>query len=386
MRWIAALLILAGAGGAYWWWQQRPDAPQYVTAPVTSGPVVRSIVTTGSVNPVVTVQVGSYVSGVIQSLACDYNTEVKAGQLCAKIDPRPYQVVVDQNTANLASGEAQLNKDTASLVYAKANYARDLKLSKQKIVSQDAIDTDKSALDQALAQVDLDKATVDQRRAALAASQVNLDYTNIVSPVDGIVVSRNVDVGQTVAASFQTPTLFLIAQDLTKMQVDTNVSESDVGGAKVGQRTTFTVDAYPDKTFEGHVVQVRQAPITVQNVVTYDVVIGVDNPNRELFPGMTANARIVIDERPSAVRVPLQALRYNPQRAPRPTQAGSEAPAHVWALTDGKPRQIAVTTGLNDGTYVEITGGDVKPGDAVIVNEARSAAGATAPQVAPLRL
>src|SRR5450759_4645364 len=245
IRWLLALALAVGGAG-YLWWYSRPDAPQFVTAAVTRGDVVRSVITTGAVNPVVTVQVGTYVSGVIQALHCDYNTEVKAGQLCAKIDPRPYQVVVDQNVDHLASARAQLRKDAAAVVFSKIIYARDLKLLKHGGVSQETVDTDKSNLDQNIAQVVLDEATIQQRQAALDAAQVNLDYTSIISPVDGLVVSRSIDVGQTVAASFQTPTLFLIAKDLTKMQVDTNVSESDVGGAKLGQKASFTVESYPN--------------------------------------------------------------------------------------------------------------------------------------------
>src|SRR5262245_51303784 len=268
--WIAlGAASLAVSGSAAFWTRSRPQA--YVTEPVAQGAMSRAIVTTGSVNPVVTVQVGTYVSGPIQSISCDFNTQVEAGQLCAKIDPRPYQEALDQAKASLATAVAQLHKDGASLEYAKVNYERDRGLLGGGVVSQDTVDSDRSSYDQAAAQVRLDAATIDQRQAALDAAQVNLDYTDIVSPVRGTVVSRNVDVGQTVAASFQTPTLFLIAKDLTEMQVDTNVSESDVGEARVGQRAVFTVEAHPHQDFEGRVVQVRRAPITVQTVVTYDV-------------------------------------------------------------------------------------------------------------------
>src|SRR5262245_31753440 len=233
--WIAVGTGRFAASGAAAWWTRPPPAA-FVTEPVTRGSVARAIVTTGSVNPVVTVQVGTYVSGPIQSISCDFNTQVEAGQLCAKIDPRPYQEALDQARANLAAAVAQLHKDEAVLAYAKQNYERDLGLLHDGIVSEDAIESDRSSRDQAAAQVRLDQAAIDQRHAALDAAQVNLDYTDIVSPVKGTVVARNVDVGQTVAASFQTPTLFLIAKDLTQMQVDTNVSESDVGEARVGDR------------------------------------------------------------------------------------------------------------------------------------------------------
>jgi HlyD family secretion protein len=384
-RWSVALAAVVLSALVYLWWTERPDAERYVTAAATRGPVVRTITTTGAVDPVITVEVGAYVSGTIQSCSCDYNTQVKAGQLCAKIDPRPYQVVVDQDTANLGNARAQLDKDRAGLAYAKVSYERDAGLLGRGIVSRDTVDNDKSVYDQAVAQVKVDESTISQREAELHAAQVNLDYTNIVSPVDGTVVARNITIGQTVAASFQTPTLFLIAQDLTKMQVDTNVSESDVGNAKVGQRATFTVEAYPARTFSGRVAQVREAPITVQNVVTYDVVIAVDNPDFALLPGMTANTRIVTDERDDVVRVPLQALRFTPQGVPRAGGRASgdaeasvrDRPAHgrgdrdkaVWVLRTGAPERVAVFTGLVDDSFAEIVKGEIAPGDRVVVDE-----------------
>lgn len=390
--WVWGAFVIVAAIGVYIWWNLRPVPPRYVTTPVARGSIVKAIATTGTVNPVVTVQVGSYVSGVIQALHCDYNTVVKAGQLCAKIDPRPYQLLVDQNTANLASAKAQLEKDRASLAYAKTNYERDLSLLKEGVVSQDTVDTDKSAYDQGKAQIALDEAAIQQHQAALNAARVNLSYTDIVSPVDGIVISRNIDVGQTVAASFQTPTLFLIAKDLTKMQVDTNVSESDVGAAKVGQKASFTVEAYPDKTFWGQVTQIRQAPITVQNVVTYNVVVSVDNPQLELLPGMTANTRIVADERKDVLRVPIQAIRFTPsglQFAKQGSRAdGAATPgegSRVWVLRDGRPHPVPVTTGLSDNTYIEITGGELKADDSVIVNAITSSSGDSTPRSSRLR-
>lgn len=389
LRWAVAVIIVAIGGTAYMYWQQRPEKPQYVTAAVTRGTVARTINTTGTVNPVVTVEVGSNVSGRIQAVLCDFNTQVKAGQLCAKLDSRPYQVVVDKETANLASARAQLRKDQATLAYAKINYERDQRLNKQGIVSQDVVDKDKSAYDEAVAQVGLDEAEIQQHEAALRAAQVNLDFTDIVSPVDGTVVSRNINAGQTVAASLQSPVLFLIAKDLTKMQVDNNVSESDIGNAKVGQKATFTVDAYPNRTFIGKVVQVRQAPITVQNVVTYDVVVGVDNPEAQLLPGMTANTRIIIDDREDVLRVPVLALRYSPERvigaasgrpearAQTPGERGAgrergrdrDRGSRVWVERNGEAVAVEVVVGLDDGTFAEIVRGEIKPDDRVITNE-----------------
>jgi HlyD family secretion protein len=334
------------------------------------------VTATGTVNPVLTIIVGTYVSGVIQELSCDYNTRVKQGQICAKIDPRPYQTVVDQNKANLAEAKAQLQKDRANLAYAELTYERNARLAQTSAVSKETLDNAKSLLDQARAQIGVDEATIAQRQAQLATAEVNLGYTNIVSPVDGTVVSRNVTVGQTVAASFQTPTLFLIATDLTQMQVDTNVSESDIGGIKEGNRANFTVDAFPKRTFAGTVSQVRQSPQTLQNVVTYDVVVGVDNSDLALKPGMTAATRVVIAERNNVLRVPSQALRYSPAglRGKPPDRS------QVWVLRDEKPVAVTVTTGLDDDTFAEIVQGELQPGDKVIVSEQHEAAKAALPR------
>ncbi|HSP48856.1 MAG TPA: efflux RND transporter periplasmic adaptor subunit [Pseudolabrys sp.] len=377
---IAGLLSLAvlAAIGVAWWLATAEATVRYTTAPVTRGDVTRAVTATGTVNPVLTIIVGSYVSGVIQEINCDYNTEVKKGQVCAQIDPRPYQTVVDQNSANLTQAKAQLVKDQANFDYAQINYDRNARLAQTNAISKDAFDIAKNALDQARAQIGVDQATIAQRQAQLAAAQVNLDYTKIVSPVDGTVVSRNVTVGQTVAASFQTPTLFLIATDLTKMQVDTNVSESDIGGIKDGDRALFTVDAFPKRTFEGTVTQVRQSPQTVQNVVTYDVVVSIDNADLALKPGMTAANRIITDQRTDVLRVSSQALRYAPVTAGATRRSGTSGrtrPAEqgrVWVLRDGKPVRVAVTTGLDDDTYTEVVKGELNPGDLVIIAEQRS--------------
>lgn len=362
----------------------NPASSKFITTPVKKGSIASSIVTTGTLNPVATVQVGTNVSGTIQTLYCDFNTKVKAGQLCAKIDPQPYQVAYDQAAANLKSADAQQKKDYANYVYTKVNYDRDRSLLKTGVVSQDTVDLDKSALDQAVAQNAVNDANIKQKQAALSAAEVNLNYTNIVSPVDGTVVSRSIDVGQTVAASFQTPTLFLIAKDLTQMQVDTNVSESDVGAAQAGQKATFTVEAYPDQTFDGKVTQVRKAPISVQNVVTYNVVVATNNSKLTLLPGMTANTRIITAERNNVLLVPIQALRFSP--AGKTNGNNTSEQQHVYVLRFGLPKKIPVTVGISDGANAEITSSDIKVGDAVIVNEISSDSNEnTAPQRSMLR-
>lgn len=331
--WLLLLIMIAAAAGTYYWWNKAHTKPRYVTAEVSQGDVERSVNVTGSINPRTTVQVGSYVSGTVKTLSCDYNTQVKAGQVCATIDPSTFQVAVDQAAAQLNSSKAQLHKDEAALVYAKGVFDRDTKLLKDGVVAQEVADNDKNVFKQATSQIDLDKASIVAAEANLKSAEVNLGYTKIISPVTGTVLTRSVDVGQTVASSLQTPTLFLIGKDLTKMQVDANVSEADVGRIKVDQDVSFSVQAYPDKTFEGKVKQIRRGPITVQNVVTYDVVVSVDNPELLLFPGMTADAEIVTDARENVKRVPLAATRFTPDgmhgggdTSRAATETGNESP------------------------------------------------------------
>jgi HlyD family secretion protein len=375
----AAVAILAAVGGLAYWFNARQVSISYVTAPVTRGGVARAVTATGTVNPVLTVTVGSYVSGVIRDQYCDFNTRVRVGQLCAKIDPRLYQAAVNQDRANLANARAQLLKDRAVLAYDKVAYQRDEGLVKRGIVSQDTVDSAQSAYTQALAQIQVDTAAIQQNQAALESALVNLGYTDIISPVDGTVVSRNVTIGQTVAASFQTPTLFLIATDLTQMEIDTNVSESDVGGLREGDEATFAVEAYPNRSFAGKVLQFRQAPQTVQNVVTYDVVIGVDNRDHVLKPGMTATARIIIDQRKDVLRIPDQALRYSPAGAARGSAASAGHP-DIWVLRDGRPSPVSVGIGLDDDSNTEVVEGDIHVGEQVIVSERRTRGAAAASQ------
>ena len=380
-RWLAiGALVLFAAGGAWWSMRSAPSV-RYLAIPATRGAIARMVTTTGTVNPELTIIVGSYVSGVLQELYCDYNTRVKAGQVCAKIDPRPYQMLVNQSKAMLGVARAQLAKDEANRDYTKLNDQRNRMLLAQDSVSKDAADLAKNAYDQAQAQVGLDQATIDQYQAALDAAEINLGYTDIVSPVDGTVVSRNVTQGQTMAASLQTPTLFLIATDLTKMQVDTNVSESDVGGVKEGDKATFTVDAFPGRVFQGWATQVRQSPQTVQNIVTYDAVISIGNQDLALKPGMTASTQIIVDQRDDVIRAPNQAFRYAPgglvgARGPEavaPPGAGQQA--RLWVLRDGQPVATPVALGLQDENYTEIVKGELGPGDQVIVGEERGANG-----------
>ncbi len=399
LPWTALALLIVVAAAAVWWWRGRNSPLRYVTARVTQGDIQRAVNMTGALNPVVTAQVESFVSGNIKSWSCDYNTPVTAGQICALIDPLPFQVIVDQDTASLHSAMAQLAKDRVAAANQAVIYAYDQKLIDQGIVSRETLNADKATLDQNQAQVNLDLANIAQQRALLHGAQVNLGYTKIHSPVNGMVITRYIDVGQTVVSSLSAAPLFLIGKDMHLMQVDTNVSEADVGGVRPGQRTYFTVQSYPNRTFWGSVRQVREGPITVQNVVTYDVVIDVKNDDLALFPGMTADAHIITAERNNVLRVPLPAIRFNPEglgRSPRAagqghgggeerhpagsaggTHAGgarsgaSGGRAQIWLLRDGKLVSVRVRTGLDDGTLVEVAGEDLKVGDVVVINAVR---------------
>ena len=369
---IAAVIVITAAAAAYLFWTRGPAEPQggYITDRVTRGPVTATVTATGTVNPVTTVQVGTYVSGPIIAIDVDFNSPVRKGQRVAKIDPAPFLVKVQSGDANLANARAQVKKSRADLELKKLTLDRTTELRHRDLIAQNDLDTAKSNYEQAMAQLALDEAGVKQAQSALDEARINLNYTDITSPVDGVVVSRSVDVGQTVAASFQTPTLFQIAQDLTKMQVNASVSESDIGAVREGQRAVFSVDAFPGREFQGAVTQVRNAPVTVQNVVTYDVVIDVDNPDLSLKPGMTATVTIINGERDEVARVPLRALSFAPDGAKAATgrtPRGATEPA-VWRLTaTGTLERVPIETGLRDDQFVEVTGGGLEVGDELAI-------------------
>jgi HlyD family secretion protein len=537
LRWLLLVLVLAaGLSGAYLYSQSTGNAPRFRTTPVTRGTITAFVTTTGNLNAVITVQVGSQVSGQVKELFADFNSEVKRGQLIARIDPATFEATlaqvkaeqdaaeaavlnqaaqveraraeVDNARAALAVARAQTAKSNAALLDARRDLTRKQGLFGQELIARSDLDTAQAVHDQADAQLESSRAqelalasaikaaeaqfkvteaqlkgaeaAVRQKRAAVQQAQVNLEYTFIRAPVDGVVISRNVDVGQTVAASLQAPTLFTIAQDLTKMQIDTNVDEADIGRTQVGQRVTFTVDSFPAETFNGQVVQIRKASRTVQNVVTYNVVIAVSNPDLKLLPGLTANVRIVTTTKPDVLRVSNAALRFRPPGeevpgAPAPPAPSATMPfqrpappspeeikgrlvkalkltdeqqkkldpildearsqfmglnripqeqrrtagqrireesrvkiralltpeqqaifdqmpqgqgsrggaagqsGRVWVLgSDGKPRPVAVRTGISDGSSTELLGDELKEGEEVLVGTV--AAGSAAPR------
>jgi len=369
---LIAALILFG---------QKGNGPEFRTDPVTRGDIQQAVTATGTVNAVTTVLVGTQVSGTLKTLYVDFNSRVKKGQLIAQIDPSTFESQVQQSQANLLSAQANLEKADTTLVDAKRTFDRNKDLFSKNLIPRSDLDTAETNYQTDKALVNSAKAQIDQAKASLDYARQNLAYTKIVSPVNGVVISRNVDVGQTVAASFQTPTLFTIAEDLTKMQIDTNVAESDIGGVKLGQDVEFTVDAYPDTTFKGNVWQIRQAPIIVQNVVTYDVVIQVDNRDLKLMPGMTANVSIIITRRHDVLRITNAALRFRFSEKPAGVGVGKadkKGPV-VWILENGKPKRASVMQGISDGNYTEVVSGDLKEGQQVIVELLRKGKGSSAP-------
>ena len=443
LLWIGLIVVIAGAiSGGYLYTQGVGARPAFRTVAVSRGPLTAAVSATGTLNAVITVQVGSQVSGQVKQLFADFNSLVKKDQVIARIDPDTFEAKVNQTKAQvdaarasvlnqqaavektradlenaraaLAAAHAQTAKSQVTVVDSNRTLGRNRDLRQRGLIAQADEDTAQATYDSAVAQLEASRAQeraqgsavtaaeaqlrvaeamlknavaqVAQNEAAQRQAQVDLDHTFIRAPVDGVVVGRTVDVGQTVAASLQAPTLFTIAQDLRNMQVDTNVDEADVGRVKVGQATTFTVDSFPGRTFSGEVVQIRKAPLVVQNVVTYDVVVSAKNQEQRLLPGMTANVRIIIDQKEGVLQVPNAALRFRPagvevaerERPARPGggpggggRGGGGPAGRVWILgPDGKPAALALQLGIGDGTYTEVLRGEIKEGQLVIVGVA----------------
>ncbi len=373
---VLAVAVLA-AGGYYLYVRENNQGAAFRTARVEKGSIADTVTATGTINAVTTVQVGSQVSGTIQKINVDFNSRVRKGEVIAQIDPQVFEASVVQARANVANSLAVLEKSKIVSADALRTLKRNQELIKNGYVAQSDVDAAQVAYDSAVEQEKSSEAQLTQAKGALSVAETNLRYTTINSPVDGIVISRNVDVGQTVAASFQTPTLFTIAQDLTKMQIDTNVDESDIGRTKKGQHSTFTVDAYPGKKFEGTVVQVRNSPIVTQNVVTYDVVIQVDNRDLSLKPGMTANVAVLIQEYPDVLKIPNAALRYRPsgeKKKPEEEKDKQKDPtgARVYIVDKkGKPQAVPVKIGASDGTFTRLVEGNLHEGEELITGEMR---------------
>ncbi|MCX6898625.1 MAG: efflux RND transporter periplasmic adaptor subunit [Verrucomicrobia bacterium] len=398
MVWTLVLLLLVGGAGygAWYFWLRTDSTPRYQTATITRGELTQAVTATGQLNPVLNVQVGCQISGMIAKLFVDYNSVVKEGQIVAKLDPATYEATVHQAEGDLANAKATLE-------LAQVQAARQKGLRAKDLVPQADLDTALATLHQAEASVKL-------KEASLERAKVDLARCTIFSPVDGIVISRNVDVGQTVAASLNAPVLFVIANDLAKMQIDANVAEADVGNVEVGQDVNFTVDAYPYRTFRGKVTQIRNSPITVQNVVSYDTVIGVNNGDLKLRPGMTANVSIIVAQRDGVLKLPNAALRFRllsatdtPQKnggPPTSTASGGDGgkprgaggsgrrkgertmtrtvytlPAGV---TDDMPQPAQIKIGISDGVSTEVLEG-LKEGDNVVTAQVSQRGPASAP-------
>ena len=309
---VAAILVAVAAAAGWLYFGRSDSSDTFTTSAVKRGPVSSSVAATGTANPVITVTVGSQISGQVSNLYADFNSVVKKGQVVARLDPSNLEAQLSRDRAQLTSANAALERAKVALENKRLAYDRAKRLQAQDLIPQADFDTAQADFSSAQADVKTAQASIAQAEASLRISQVNLDHATIVSPVDGTVISRNVDVGQTVAASLQAPTLFTIAQDLRRMEVHMNVAEADIGKLAVGQGTTFTVDAYPQERFHGVISEIRNSPTTIQNVVTYEAVIGVDNSELKLKPGMTANVSVIVARKEDALLVPNAALRFKP--------------------------------------------------------------------------
>jgi HlyD family secretion protein len=405
--WVSAASVI-GLGGIGWWQiGDRDKEPPYVTTPAQKATVTQVVSSTGTLQAVVTVQVGSQVSGTIEKLFADFNTKVKAGQIVAQLNQDKFRAAEDQARANLLAAQSNIEKSKVSVADTLRTLERNRELRKKDLMAQSDLDAAQAAYDAALAQVEVNRAQAAQAQASLKQSTVDLNNTVIRSPVDGLVISRNVDVGQTVAASLQAPTLFTIANELARMEVHTNVDEADVGNVKEGQDVTFTVDAFPSRRFTGRVHQVRNAPIVVQNVVTYVAVVRIDNKELLLKPGMTANVQFLVSRKEDVLTIPNMALRFKPpeekeeaqellrreqtrtapkvgeRRTSRQSVAGGGGAAgrgtrrvRIYVLREDKAQPIEVQLGITDGSKTEVTSADLKENDPVIIGMSSGASSA----------
>jgi len=398
------VLLIAGGGFAYWRMGNSSQESPYLTVSASRGNIRQVVSSTGTLQAVVTVVVGSQVSGTIAKLYADFNTKVKKGAVVAELDQSRFIARVEEARANLAAARAGFTKAKVAVEDAARTLARTRELNQRQLVSQSELDAAQTAHDAARSQLSVAEAQVGQAEAALNQASIDLGYTVIRSPVDGIVISRNVDVGQTVAASLQAPTLFTIAQDLTKMEVHTNVDEADVGNIWEGQDVSFTVDAHPTRRFRGKVHQVRHAPMIIQNVVTYNAVVRIDNKQLLLKPGMTANVQFLVSEKDDVLTIPNMALRFRLPEEKNEAQAllrqeqGRTAPrvgarrtrrpgsggggsggrqvreARVYVLKNGQPQAVNLELGITDGSRTEVIAGALAENDPVVIGMSSGAA------------
>lgn len=370
------MVLIVISGGLYWHYSKGAEEIRYKTVKAVRSDLRSVIQATGTLDAVETVDVGTQISGTVKEIYIDYNSVVKKGQLIAEIDSATQQADVAQAEANLMAAEADLMNSEAVLSNAVKSLARTRKLAEKDLIAKADVDTDEKTYLTSKAQVAASRAKIAQYRATLNKAKINLGYTQIYSPVDGVVIAKNVEKGQTVAASYQTPSIAEIAKDLSQMQVEVNVDEADIGGVREGQKATFTVDAHPNDPFEGTVTQVRFSPTTTDNVVTYIVIVKVSNNKGLLMPGMTANVSLIVEEREDVVIVPNSAFRFKPaepsESAGQPgvprmgAQTIAEVKAHgVYLLNKNTPERVEVKRGISDGQNTEIISG-LNEGDEVI--------------------
>ena len=385
---VSGVIVYASSG------RRGPDL-HFESAPVDRGRIVARVSATGTLSALVTVQVGSQVSGRIEAIFIDFGSPVKKGQVIAQMDRQMFRAAVEQARGHRAAAKANLTKAEAQAEEAGRQLQRTNFLSARGLVSRAEAETRQAEYEAQNAGVAAARGRVAQARAAQHQAEVSLACSTIVSPINGVVISRNVDIGQTVAASLQSPTLFTIAENLRKMQVDTAVSEADVGKLRAGVAASFTVDAYPDERFQGVIRQVRDAAQTVQNVVTYDAVVDVDNPDLKLKPGMTANVTFVYAERADVLRLPSAALRFRPPPSPKADRHGKRETADVargsgrrsvWVLRGAIPMALPVEVGISDGRYVELLAGDLREGDALVTEAVQAYGVDTSTRLRPARL
>ena len=356
---VLALMVIAGITYS----QIKAKTVHYETQEISKCTITEIVEASGTINPVNTVSVGSTVSGLMKEIYVDFNSEVKKGQQLAQIDPATFQAAVDQNNAQINNAQANLAKLNAEMNFAQKTYNRYKNLYAKNFVSQSELDQAESDYLAKKAAIGAQQASIAQYRANLKTSMTNLGYTKIIAPVDGTIIKRAIDVGQPVAASFQAPELFTIAQDLTKMQIEVNVSEADIGKVKEGQNVDYTLDGYPDSVFHGKVTQVRLDSTTTSNVVTYTVIVSVNNDDLTLKPGMSANVSIITKESNDVMCVPNIALKYSPDvNGQRYKNQG------VWILDNGKPQRIDIEEGASDDSNVEVISNKLKLGDKVIIS------------------
>ncbi len=376
-------MVLAAASALAWRVEtsRTPPPVHYQTAVVDHGPIAAKVTASGTLSALVTVSVGSQVSGRIDSIGVDFESQVKRGQVVATIEPSLFRAAVAQARASFAAAKATREGALADMNNSERQYERSKALVERKLIAEADFDTAEATAWEARSRFFTADANVALSRATLDQATLNLKYTTIVSPIDGVVISRNIDVGQTVAATLQAPTLFTIAQDLTHMQVDTNVAEADIGKIRAGMHVLFTVDAYPQQAFPGTVRQVRDNAQSIQNVVTYDAVIDVDNGERLLKPGMTASVTFVHARRQDVTRVPIGALRFRPDAATLAAMTAETPPSPsaqdervIWVLRAGRAVPVLSHVGISDGTWTELVTGAVRPGDLAIVEASVDAA------------